>query len=146
MTLQIQTVSATPITSRRSERRSERLAEIHRLICTGARYRDIAGRLGIAEITVKIYASQIMRQHGVRSRAALAACHRASLPGGVADEALYEPTGRQSEVLDLILRGCSNKEIAYQLGMAEQTVKFHVRCLLLGFRVQNRSALIAVAP
>ena len=50
-------------------------------------------------------------------------------------------TSRQAEVLSLILRGFGNKEIASQLGLAEQSVKESVSTLLRKFNVANRSAL-----
>lgn len=43
-------------------------------------------------------------------------------------------SGRQSAVLDLILKGLSNKAIARELALAEGTVKVHVNCI---FRVLN---------
>jgi DNA-binding NarL/FixJ family response regulator len=40
-------------------------------------------------------------------------------------------TPRQGEVLNLLLRGWSNKEIGAHLGMTERTVKSHLRILFL---------------
>ncbi len=48
---------------------------------------------------------------------------------------------REQEVLDCILQGCSNKEIAVKLNVAERTVKFHVSSLLAKFGVTDRVAL-----
>jgi DNA-binding CsgD family transcriptional regulator len=48
---------------------------------------------------------------------------------------------REQEVLDCILQGCSNKEIAAKLNVAERTVKFHVSSLLAKFGVTDRVAL-----
>jgi DNA-binding CsgD family transcriptional regulator len=50
-------------------------------------------------------------------------------------------TPREREVLDLVLRGAQNKEIALQLGRSEQSVKEHVSDLLRKFGVPNRAAL-----
>lgn len=48
---------------------------------------------------------------------------------------------REQEVLDCILQGFSNKEIASRLNVAERTVKFHVSSLLAKFGVTDRVAL-----
>ena len=48
-------------------------------------------------------------------------------------------TCRQREVLTLLARGMSNKEIARALGTAEATVKVHTAALLRFFGVRNRT-------
>ena len=48
---------------------------------------------------------------------------------------------REQEVLDCVLQGCANKEIASKLNVAERTVKFHVSSLLAKFGVTDRVAL-----
>ena len=48
---------------------------------------------------------------------------------------------REREVLRLLVSGCSNREIADQLGIIERTVKAHVAQLLRKVGVQNRIAL-----
>jgi DNA-binding CsgD family transcriptional regulator len=48
---------------------------------------------------------------------------------------------REQEVLDCILHGSANKEIAAKLNVAERTVKFHVSSLLAKFGVSDRVAL-----
>lgn len=48
---------------------------------------------------------------------------------------------REQEVLDCILQGFTNKEIAAKLNVAERTVKFHVSSLLAKFGVTDRVAL-----
>lgn len=50
-------------------------------------------------------------------------------------------SSRQLEVLRLIVSGCSNREIADDLGIIEQTVKWHVAQLLHKIGVPNRTAL-----
>jgi DNA-binding NarL/FixJ family response regulator len=52
-------------------------------------------------------------------------------------------TQRQQQVLDLVLAGKSNKEIAYQIFVSERTVKFHVTALLQLYGVHSRVKLIA---
>jgi two-component system nitrate/nitrite response regulator NarL len=48
-------------------------------------------------------------------------------------------TVRQVQVLELLSRGESNKEIARNLGMVESTVKVHVRVILQKLGVKNRT-------
>jgi DNA-binding CsgD family transcriptional regulator len=52
-------------------------------------------------------------------------------------------TGREAEVLELIVQGTSNKTIASRLGCAERTVEVHVTHVLSKAQVESRSALIA---
>jgi DNA-binding CsgD family transcriptional regulator len=54
-------------------------------------------------------------------------------------------TRREDEVLALVLRGFENKEIAWQLGVAEASVKQYVSQLFQKFEVPNRAALAAAA-
>src|SRR5207245_3525900 len=54
-------------------------------------------------------------------------------------------TQRESDVLARVERGLENKAIAYELGMAEQTVKEYVSVLLRKFGVANRTALAEAA-
>ena len=48
-------------------------------------------------------------------------------------------TPRQIQILKLITEGCSNKEIAYMLGISNETVKNHVAILLRRLNVQSRT-------
>jgi DNA-binding NarL/FixJ family response regulator len=48
---------------------------------------------------------------------------------------------REREVLRLLVAGCSNREIASELGIIERTVKAHVAQLLRKVGVTNRIAL-----
>jgi DNA-binding NarL/FixJ family response regulator len=50
-------------------------------------------------------------------------------------------TDREKEVLELLIAGRSNKEIASPLGIGERTVKAHVAKLMRKVGVQNRIAL-----
>jgi DNA-binding CsgD family transcriptional regulator len=54
-------------------------------------------------------------------------------------------TRREGEVLALLIRGLENKEIAWQLGIAEPSVKQYVSQLFQKFDVPNRAALAAAA-
>ena len=72
-----------------------------------------------------------------------AAAERAQelLAAGRALGASVKISRREQEVLDCILLGFSNKEIAAKLNVAERTVKFHVSSLLAKFGVSDRVAL-----
>jgi DNA-binding CsgD family transcriptional regulator len=50
-------------------------------------------------------------------------------------------TSRQRQVLEAVVRGGENKEIAAELGLAEQTVKSVISRLFRKFGVTNRAAL-----
>jgi DNA-binding NarL/FixJ family response regulator len=51
-------------------------------------------------------------------------------------------TGRQREVMALMAKGRSNKEIAQQLGIAPGTVRLHVAAVLKAMRAKSRKALV----
>jgi two-component system nitrate/nitrite response regulator NarL len=48
-------------------------------------------------------------------------------------------SGRQAAILNGLVQGASNKVIAYQLKIAEATVKVHVKAILRKIRVKNRT-------
>lgn len=53
---------------------------------------------------------------------------------------LAEPlTPRETEVVDLLVEGLSNKVIAQRLGISDQTVKFHVAALCGKLGAVNRT-------
>ena len=60
-------------------------------------------------------------------------------------EAASKLTARQREVLDLMGRGMSNKEIARVLSVSDHTVKIHVAAVLRLFNVANRTEAVVVA-
>ena len=64
---------------------------------------------------------------------------RAILLGGV------ELTKREHEVLERLVTGDSNRQIAKTLGICEQTVKDHLSVLFRKFQVQRRVALAVAA-
>ncbi|WP_042695239.1 response regulator transcription factor [Azospirillum sp. B506] len=60
--------------------------------------------------------------------------------------ASYGLTQRQREVLECLRLGKSNKQIAYELGLSEGTVKIHVTAIFKSLGVKNRTqAVIAAA-
>jgi len=56
-----------------------------------------------------------------------------------------ELSAREREVLNLIVRGKSNKEIATELGITESTVKCHVSVILMRLNVSDRTQAVVIA-
>ncbi len=54
-------------------------------------------------------------------------------------------TNRQAQVLNLIAQGKSNKQIAYDMGVSEATVKLHINALLRSLKVNNRTQAVITA-
>jgi len=52
---------------------------------------------------------------------------------------------REQEVLDALVNGHSNKEIARALDMTENTVKFHLKNIFVKLKVERRAQAIARA-
>ena len=69
-------------------------------------------------------------------------------PAAVASSAASGPdrlTERELDVLRLVVAGLRNKEIAAELGISENTVKFHLRNILDKLHAQNRAEVVALA-
>jgi len=66
-----------------------------------------------------------------------AALESSTLPAGL--------SAREMEVLALIVQGGGNKQIAYQLGIAEHTVKNHVKNILSKLSVDDRTQAATAA-
>jgi DNA-binding NarL/FixJ family response regulator len=54
-------------------------------------------------------------------------------------------TGREIELLHLMVDGLSNKQIAEKLFISENTVKYHIRNILQKLDVQNRTEAVGIA-
>ncbi len=54
-------------------------------------------------------------------------------------------TPKQRRTLSLLLTGCPNKVIAYELGVTESAIKAHVTAILCKLQVRNRAQVIAAA-
>ena len=61
------------------------------------------------------------------------------------DEARNGLTHTQARILDGVHRGLMNKQIAYELGLSEATVKYHLTGLFRKMGVQTRAQLLALA-
>ncbi|WP_115530536.1 response regulator [Xanthomonas campestris] len=60
----------------------------------------------------------------------------------VLDDAL---SARETEVLNLVATGCSNKQIGNALGISEETVKAHMKNILCKLGVRDRTHAVTVA-
>lgn len=66
--------------------------------------------------------------------------------GGESDPSDFGLTGRQAEVLGLMARGKSNRDIATILGLSEGTVKIHLTAIFKVLGVSSRTqAMVVVA-
>lgn len=54
-------------------------------------------------------------------------------------------TGREAEVLQLVVGGASNREIAERTGVSENTVKFHLKNVYSKLDVSNRTGAVKAA-
>lgn len=57
----------------------------------------------------------------------------------LAPEPLTPLSPREMEILELVTRGASNKEIAFRLNISQQTVKNHMTAILRKLRVDDRT-------
>jgi len=57
-------------------------------------------------------------------------------------KALYKITPREAQIIQLILSGKSNREIAVELNVSERTIKAHVSHIFSKFGVENRVNLL----
>jgi len=56
------------------------------------------------------------------------------------DQCRFPP--RQVQILRCLRKGMANKQIAYELGMSEGTVKVHIRRLMQKLEVANRTQIV----
>ncbi|KAB7648248.1 response regulator transcription factor [Polymorphobacter fuscus] len=71
----------------RYERLTARERQVIALVCSGLMNKQVAGELGIQEITVKLHRSSVMRKMGTRSLADLVRCWEALVREGLATPA-----------------------------------------------------------
>jgi DNA-binding NarL/FixJ family response regulator len=105
----------------------EQLAEIIRVVSSGK----------------WVYEGQIM---DVKEKQAWLDEQMAGIKSDAASEDLFAPlTQRESEILNLVARGLTNKQIGYLLGISEQTVKNHLTSLLRKIGASDRTQAVVYA-
>ncbi len=82
------------------------------------------------------------RASGAEADAILIAAPRA---GGEDTRMVETLTSRETEVLELLAEGLSNKGIAARLGISDQTVKFHVASIGGKLGAANRTDAVRLA-
>jgi DNA-binding NarL/FixJ family response regulator len=82
------------------------------------------------------------RAAGVEADAILIATPRPGLEETIPVEKL---TARETDVLELLAEGLSNKAIAARLGISDQTVKFHVASIGSKLGAANRTEAVRLA-
>ncbi len=75
---------------------------------------------------------------GVATASVVRAFTRAGLHSAVGTPPRAELNPREREIVTLVAEGKSNKEIAAQLGLAENTVKNHLKNILATLHLENR--------
>jgi DNA-binding NarL/FixJ family response regulator len=99
-----------------------------------------------ASATEVVHAVRVVRQGSVWvSRLVLSMFveHATTLPGRPLSDGRVGFTPREREVLEILVKGRSNKEIGQPLGIEVRTVKAHVAKLMRKVGVRNRIALSA---
>ena len=71
--------------------------------------------------------------------------HRQQAPVTASGVKLHDLTSRQLQVLDLLVQGQSNRDIAEKMFLAESTVKMHVSAILRELGVCNRTQAVLMA-
>ncbi|MFN2298967.1 MAG: response regulator [Anaerolineales bacterium] len=105
----------------------EQLAEIIRLVSSGK----------------WVYEGQIM---DAKEKQAWLDEQIAGMKPDATSEDLFAPlTHRESEILNLVARGLTNKQIGYLLGISEQTVKNHLTSLLRKIGASDRTQAVVYA-
>lgn len=119
----------------------------------GARYEAARARLELTRAYLAVSragpaaeegrrACQAMAELGAPTEVARARRLLSALPGGAPPHAL---TARQLEILQLLARGLTNREIATRLMLSEHTVKRHVANILTRLDAPNRAAAATLA-
>jgi len=57
----------------------------------------------------------------------------------------YKLTSREKDILDLLVKGLSNKEISQKLYISPSTVKFHISNILMKLGVSSRNKAVSLA-
>ena len=116
-------------------------AEVNEILIKEAEYRGAAGFLHKSAN----YDEILRAIHYVMEGKSFHAVMNGKLPEPPSSEQLVTLTPRQKEVLAAMAKGLSNKVIARQLGMSENTVRVHVSAILSELGASNRTEATLIA-
>src|SRR6476646_10340093 len=81
-----------------------------------------------------------------RQAASAAGAYVLLIPAADEEETLVEPlTARETQVLERVADGLSNKRIAVMLGVSDETVKFHLASIFGKLGASNRTDAVRLA-
>lgn len=108
------------------ERRlTAREREVLGLVAKGLGCEAIARRCGVALCTVKAHRASIVRKFELHSYAGLVALSMSLCPPGLSSIVDMTLTGGERQVVSLVARGLTTKEIAAELRISPHTVNTH---------------------
>ncbi|MDR1530842.1 MAG: LuxR C-terminal-related transcriptional regulator [Clostridiales bacterium] len=111
--------------------------EVAALICQGFSQKEAAERMAISISEIKLHLARIQKK--------LTAAPIREEQKRLAETAkFYGLTVRETQVLEELRRGSSNKQIAERLFITDATVKFHVRNVLRKLGISDRTQVFQV--
>lgn len=116
-----------------------------RVILVGAPRDRARLRDGTADLQIVSEADSLSEARSMAAGVdAFLVAHETEVAGD--DDVLIEAlTGRETQVLELLAEGLSNKAIAAKLGISDQTVKFHVASIAGKLGARNRTEAVRLA-
>jgi DNA-binding NarL/FixJ family response regulator len=106
---------------------------------TNAVHDAVGGAHPLSEVAVSALVGAVRENAGQETSAEPAPAKSPGMP----ETGRFGLSAREAEVMELIVRGCSNSEIAGRLFLAEKTVKNHVNRIYAKLGVTSRGAAIA---
>ncbi len=129
---------------------TDREREVAALLVTGASNAELAKTLYLSEHTVRMHVSRVLQAFGVATRSGVAAVLGSTLSEPSArtlprHEVPPALTPRQRDIVDGLVAGCSNRQLAQELGITEATVEKHVSAILVRWGVASRAGIVGMA-